>query len=126
MIWLGVLIWALAFVVVFHAMGRLMTVTIGRRITRRHRWIEQILDRRRPVEDWLRRWQAKAATADPASQDQIAKHAQIHVLKRMDELIQYAKRSPLVEDEPSRAVLVSQLESIRAEWQRERLGFESG
>jgi hypothetical protein len=99
----------LVFVAVFTLLFRATTRTIGQRVgewvDRRHRAAEQILETGRPPQAWLE--------GLPPSSPERARRRLLRELRRLQK---YFERSPLVDTEETRHVLVGQLKEVGDKW----------
>jgi len=83
---------------------RVMLHATARAIEVRHRMIEWITETRQAPEAWTRR----------ARRPRSAKR---RCLRRLADLIAYARTSPVIADDSTRETLVHALEAVRDEWE---------
>jgi len=102
MIFLWILIGAALLAVTLVICFRLMLTAITRAVERRHRAMEEILETRRPPDAWV-----AGGAPDRAKR---------RALRELDQLIDYAEHSRLVESEETRTLLIQQLSDVRKEW----------
>jgi hypothetical protein len=100
---------ALAGILVFAAwFARQVT---DRFVGRTHRWIEEIMRTGEAPDSWSRR--AKWRISGRRLSEEKAKAAALH---RLDSLIAYAERSPLMGDAETKEVVLERLDEVYDDW----------
>jgi hypothetical protein len=108
---LAAIIAFLVFVALFTILFRFTTRTVGNRVGRfvnaRHHAAESILDNSQVPEDWVE---------EAISKGKSAERARRFLLKRLSALRRYFERSPLVDGEDTRRILLDALDEARDIW----------
>jgi hypothetical protein len=96
----------------------------GALVGSKHRVLQGIVETGQVPDEWSRGYRRKQAWLKKAgSPGQVARaneQARQHYLDNLDQLIQYAQTSPLVDGEDTRELLLRRLADVRAEWQENR------
>ncbi|NLF01230.1 MAG: hypothetical protein GX601_09665 [Anaerolineales bacterium] len=99
-----------------------MNKVADRMVGDKHRALEAIVDTGEVPASWSRRFRSKVdrlqRRGDIERALAVQQKAKTSYLHRLEVLTQYAKGSPLVEDEETRAVLMEQLALARQVWER--------
>jgi hypothetical protein len=108
---LAAIIAFLVFVALFTLLFRFTTRTVGNRVGRfvnaRHRAAESILDSTQVPEDWVEEAVRKGRSGERARR---------FFLRRLRVLRRYFERSPLVDGEDTRRILLEALDEARDAW----------
>jgi hypothetical protein len=87
----------------------------------KHRQLQEIVETGQVPAEWSRGYRRKLARLEQdGTPDQVAhvkEEARRHYLDNLDQLIQYAQTTPLVDGDDTRALLLRRLSDVRAEWQ---------
>jgi hypothetical protein len=90
----------------------------GKFLNETHHAIEHITDTRSVPPQWLQSFAVKAKQArHQDNMDSLAQKTRKACLKKFDKLFTYIGRSSLVENEETRAILLSKFAAIRKQWQ---------
>ena len=99
-----------------------MNKVADRMVGDKHRALEAIVDTGEVPASWSRRFRSRADRLQRRGDFEraltVQREAKASYLHRLEALTQYAKGSPLVEDEETRAVLTDQLALARQVWER--------
>ncbi|NLF03200.1 MAG: hypothetical protein GX601_19725 [Anaerolineales bacterium] len=99
-----------------------MNKAADRMVGDKHRALEAIVDTGEVPASWSRRFRSKVDRLQRRGDFEraltVQREAKASYLHRLEALTQYAKGSPLVEDEETRAVLTDQLALARQVWER--------
>jgi hypothetical protein len=100
----------------------IMNRASGAMVGAKHRVLQEIVETGQVPAEWSRSYRRKLAWLEKrGSLDQIARvklEAQQHYLDKLEELLQYARTTPLVDGEDTRDLLLRRLQDVRAEWQK--------
>jgi hypothetical protein len=100
----------------------LMNRAADRMVGDKHRALETIVDAGEVPAKWSERFKARVARlqarGDFEGVLEIQTEAKLSYLDRLGRLTEYAEETPLVEDEETREVLLSQLALVRQVWER--------
>jgi hypothetical protein len=114
------LLWILVFIVfmVLFTLGyRFAVIRLSRRLARdvdtHHREVQHILSTRTPPPEW----RTSVKEAEPRTPEDSRRR----LTSRLDKLIGYFQRSPVVSDEESRREIVGSLEEVKEEWESSRI-----
>jgi len=111
----------IGFVVFFTLTLRLSLVLMGRitgkQVDEKHRAAEIIIKTHKVPRSWIRKFEKRIFSTKntPAMQRQ----AKSTLLKKLDQLMEYFKRSPLVKDKETRKILLEELQRVRNLWEEE-------
>jgi len=95
-------------------MGRIVV----RQVTAKHKAAEEIVNEGRVPRAWASKTRREIflKRSNSKTQDKTKKK----MLKRLDNLIQYFRSSPLVKNEETRAILLDKLRQTRTSWEKEK------
>ena len=117
----------LAFVALFTLVFRYATRAIGQRVgewvDRRHRAAQEILDSGRAPKVWLEAIDSRfpgIATGEVSAAHE--RGVRRRLLRELRRLQRYFEKSPLVDSEDTRQVLIAQLRDVRERWQSASVG----
>ena len=119
--WIFVLAMAVVLFAVMIGATWLMNRTADRMVGDKHRALEAIVDAGEVPAKWSQSFKSRVtrlqARGDFEGVLEIQREAKLSYLDRLDRLTEYAKETPLVEDEETREVLLSQLALVRQVWE---------
>ncbi|MBX3014003.1 MAG: hypothetical protein KF832_20960 [Caldilineaceae bacterium] len=97
----------------------LTNVLANRLVGNTHRLLEEIVNHGEIPQQWRAGWRNRRWGGQAPQPARVYQRA----LRKLDELLHYARTTALIADEESRAVLVERLTEVRAEWQRRMLEY---
>lgn len=119
---LGTLVAFLAFIAVFTLLYKFATQTVGRRVgrfvDRHHRTTEVLLETRGVPEQWRHEVRRRFPVI---GDDRTERRARRFLIRRLDRLARYFERTPLVDSEETRRLIIDQLVEIAEEWEKASL-----
>jgi len=115
----------LVFIVFFVLTLRLAVMLMGRiagkYVTTKHKAAEMIVNTGRAPKDWTYKFEERITSIRKTTESlekisRIERRAKDVLLKKIDQLIEYFKTSPLIQDKDTRQILLDGLQEARRLW----------